>query len=247
MILRRWPVALGCSILFSSPSAQTPTLPPAASLRFDDCREVTLLFRNVSTDAERTALPGGFIARRNNFGRPIFWFQNVFCESIGVNAASGRPGAYSLLVAGIIPPDERSDPAMQHFYIVDAVTNMTELHDVLRSAGIPNQLVDELRVSGDLNQATVTASGRSPFTVSVGREVPTIVHSHNWWFWHATESGRAVLNLAVQSGVGSRGTGVFQGTSGTKLDEILREQPIFSALNEPMSAQATVDVHASAQ
>jgi len=242
MTVRCWALALGGSLLMSSPSAQTPASPPATSLGFDGCREVTLLFRNVSTDAERSTLPAGFIARRNTFGRPIFWFENAFCESIGVKGASGRSGAYSLLLAGIIPPEEPSVPATQDFYIVDAVTNMTELHDILQSAGIPNQLVDELTVSGDLNQATVTADGGSPFTVTFSRDVPTVVHSHNWRFWHAMESGRAVLNFAVQSGVGSRGTGAFHGTTGTTLDEILRDQPIFSALNEPMSAQVTVGV-----
>jgi hypothetical protein len=90
MTVRCWALALGGSLLMSSPSAQTPASPSATSLGFDGCREVTLLFRNVSTDAERSTLPAGFIARRNAFGRPIFWFENAFCESIGVNGASGR-------------------------------------------------------------------------------------------------------------------------------------------------------------
>ena len=114
-------------ILVSSASGQTLDT-PSTNIRLERCTEITLLFRNVTTSAERSMLPAGFIARRNNFGRPIVWLETVFCDSVQINSASSNAGGYTLLLAGIGPPDgSDGDAATQHFYILDAITNIARM------------------------------------------------------------------------------------------------------------------------
>ena len=229
----------------ASTSAAQPTNSGSQSLRFDQCREVTLVFRNVSAETEPSLLPSGFIARRNQVGRPIVWLENMFCESIEVDGIAVGAGSYTFLLAGIIAPDTAPvDPTVAlHFYIAHAVTSVPALQKVLSSVGISAEVTADTSIAAPAaDRATVTVGGASPFVVTFVGEIPTTVHTHNWYFWHASDMGRTVLHVDFAGEVGSRGTGRFEGTTGTRLDEFLRNQPVMTALNEPSSARVTVTV-----
>src|SRR5215207_5243787 len=132
------------TLVACSLSAGTAVAQPQ-SLRLDRCREVTLVFRNVSAETERSLLPAGFIARRNQFGRPVVWLENMFCESIEVNRTAVGSGSYTLLLAGIIAPETAPpDPGVtQHFYIAHGLTDNAALQNVFTSAGIQAELAPE--------------------------------------------------------------------------------------------------------
>jgi len=188
-------------------------------LDLDKCHELTVVYQTVNPEAERSLLPSGFVARRNNVGRPPVWLENLWCDSVVIDGAASPPGGYTMLLAAIIPPDGSDTAAAQHFYVLQAFTNSAGLHTAFKAVGINAELVSEMRLSSSTpDEVTVTLGGSSPFTATLRGGDPTTVHTHNWFYWRAADAGRARIHIEFTGDVGRRGpAATFSGEKGTAL------------------------------
>jgi hypothetical protein len=211
-------------------------------LRLDKCHELTVVYQNINPEAERSLLPSGFVARRNNLGRPPVWLENLWCDSIVIDGAASPTGGYTMLLAAIVPPDGSDTAAAQHFYVLNAFTNIAGLHEAMKAVGMNAELVAEMRLSASApDDVTVTLGGSSPFTATFRDGDPTTVHTHNWFYWRVGDGGRARIHVEFTGDAGRRGpAATFSGEKGTALNDLLGNQPIGVAMSEPSSARLTL-------
>jgi hypothetical protein len=231
-------LALVSTVTMSS-LAQSPAAvrePDPNALHLTNCREVTVFFR--TTAASVDLVPPDFVSMRINGGRPPVWLENVTCESVEHQSAKFGPAGYTMVLAGIVPPEPWVVLASErHFYIAGAFTDRPELQARFQAAGIAIDVADGIDVSANsVDRASVALRGEKPFTVTFEGAIPTEVHSHRWYFWSSDDRGRAGVALDVSSGAGSRGAAEFRGTEGTRFNTILGGQPIAGAVSEPFSA-----------
>jgi len=167
------------------------------------------------------------------------WLENLWCDSVVIDGAPSPAGGYTMLLAAIVPPDGSDTAAAQHFYVLEAFTNIAGLHAAMKAVGMSAELVSEMRLSSVApDEVTVTVGGSSPFTATFRDGDPTTVHTHNWFYWRAGDKGRVRIHVEFSGDVGRRGpTATFSGAPGTALNDLLGNQAIGVAMSEPSSAR----------